>query len=70
MAIQTVGIIGAGTMGNGIAQACAASGIDAVMQDVSDAPREPGVNTLSASLDQYIIKKRPSPPNIRCRYRL
>ena len=37
MAIQTVGIIGAGTMGNGIAQACAASGIDAVMQDVSDA---------------------------------
>jgi len=28
MAIQTVGIIGAGTMGNGIAQACAVSGID------------------------------------------
>jgi len=26
MSIQTVGIIGAGTMGNGIAQACAVSG--------------------------------------------
>jgi len=34
MSIQTVGIIGAGTMGNGIAQACAVCGIDVVMVDV------------------------------------
>ena len=56
MAIQTVGIIGAGTMGNGIAQACAASGIDAVMQDVSDAALERGVKTVSASLDRSVRK--------------
>ncbi|KAI1691939.1 3-hydroxyacyl-CoA dehydrogenase, NAD binding domain-containing protein [Ditylenchus destructor] len=31
MAIQTVGIIGAGTMGNGIAQACAVAGVKVVM---------------------------------------
>ena len=37
MTIQTVGIIGAGTMGNGIAQACAVSGINVVMVDISDA---------------------------------
>ena len=56
MAIQTVGIIGAGTMGNGIAQACAASGIDAVMQDVSDAALERGVKTVSGSLDRLVKK--------------
>ena len=37
MQIQTVGIIGAGTMGNGIAQACATSGINVVMVDISEA---------------------------------
>ncbi|HPW28916.1 MAG TPA: 3-hydroxyacyl-CoA dehydrogenase NAD-binding domain-containing protein, partial [Rhodoferax sp.] len=37
MSITTVGIIGAGTMGNGIAQACATSGLQVVMVDISDA---------------------------------
>ncbi|MEO7128366.1 MAG: 3-hydroxyacyl-CoA dehydrogenase NAD-binding domain-containing protein, partial [Rhodoferax sp.] len=37
MSIQKVGIIGAGTMGNGIAQVCAVSNISVVMVDVSDA---------------------------------
>ena len=35
MNIKLVGIVGAGTMGNGIAQACAVAGIDALMLDVS-----------------------------------
>nr|MBP8205916.1 3-hydroxybutyryl-CoA dehydrogenase [Giesbergeria sp.] len=35
MTITTVGIIGAGTMGNGIAQACAVAGINAIMVDIS-----------------------------------
>ncbi len=56
MTIQTVGIIGAGTMGNGIAQACAASGIDAVMQDVTEAALERGLKTVSASLDRLVKK--------------
>ncbi|MCD6733959.1 MAG: 3-hydroxybutyryl-CoA dehydrogenase [Burkholderiaceae bacterium] len=56
MTIQTVGIIGAGTMGNGIAQACAASGIDAVMQDVSEAALERGLKTVSGSLDRLVKK--------------
>ena len=34
MSIQTVGIIGAGTMGNGIAQLCAVSGLNVVMVDI------------------------------------
>ncbi len=35
MSINTVGIVGTGTMGNGIAQACAVSGINVVMVDIS-----------------------------------
>jgi 3-hydroxybutyryl-CoA dehydrogenase len=56
MSIQTIGIIGAGTMGNGIAQACAAVGVSAVMQDVSEAALERGVKTVSSSLDRVIRK--------------
>ena len=56
MSIQTVGIIGAGTMGNGIAQACAVAGIDAIMQDINDAAIEKGLKTVSGSLDRLVKK--------------
>ncbi|RIX71762.1 3-hydroxybutyryl-CoA dehydrogenase, partial [Acidovorax cavernicola] len=58
MAIQTVGIIGAGTMGNGIAQACAVSGIDVVLVDISDAAVQKGLATVSGSLDRLIKKEK------------
>ena len=58
MAIQTVGIIGAGTMGNGIAQACAVSGLNVVMVDISDAAVSKGVTTVSASLDRLLKKEK------------
>jgi len=56
MGIKKIGIIGAGTMGNGIAQACAVVGLEAVMQDVSGAALERGVRTVSGSLDRLIKK--------------
>ncbi|WP_120971673.1 3-hydroxybutyryl-CoA dehydrogenase [Comamonas sp. lk] len=58
MAIQTVGIVGAGTMGNGIAQACAVSGIDVVMVDISEAAVQKGLATVSGSLDRLIKKEK------------
>ncbi|MPM46825.1 3-hydroxybutyryl-CoA dehydrogenase [bioreactor metagenome] len=58
MTISTVGIIGAGTMGNGIAQACAVSGINVVMVDISDAAVQKGVATVSGSLDRLIKKEK------------
>lgn len=58
MAIQTVGIIGAGTMGNGIAQACAVSGIDVVLVDISDEAVKKGLATVSGSLDRLIKKEK------------
>ena len=56
--IQTVGVIGAGTMGNGIAQACAVSGIRVVMIDVAQAAVDKGLATISGSLDRLIKKEK------------
>ncbi len=58
MSITTVGIIGAGTMGNGIAQACAASGIHVVMVDISDAAVAKGIAHVSGSLDRLVKKEK------------
>ena len=56
--IQTVGIIGAGTMGNGIAQACAVSGVHVVMVDISEAAVAKGIATVASSLDRLIKKEK------------
>jgi len=56
--IQTVGVIGAGTMGNGIAQACAVSGIRVVMVDVAQAAVDKGLATIGGSLDRLIKKEK------------
>ena len=56
--IQTVGIVGAGTMGNGIAQACAVSGIQAIMVDISDAAVAKGLATIDKSLDRLVSKEK------------
>ena len=58
MSIKLVGIVGAGTMGNGIAQACAVAGIDALILDVNAAALEKGVATISASLDRLVKKEK------------
>ena len=58
MTLQLVGIVGAGTMGNGIAQACAVAGIDALMLDVNPAALAKGVATISASLDRLVKKEK------------
>ncbi len=58
MAIQTVGIIGAGTMGNGIAQACAVAGVNVVMVDIAQAAVDKGMATVASSLDRLIKKEK------------
>ncbi|WP_197388229.1 3-hydroxybutyryl-CoA dehydrogenase [Ralstonia pseudosolanacearum] len=58
MAIQTVGVVGAGTMGNGIAQACAMAGLDVVMVDISEAAVQKGLATVAGSLDRLIKKEK------------
>ncbi|MGJ4900411.1 3-hydroxybutyryl-CoA dehydrogenase [Bradyrhizobium sp. HKCCYLS2058] len=56
--IQTVGIIGAGTMGNGIAQVCAAAGVPVVMVDISEQAVARGLATVGSSLDRLVKKEK------------
>jgi 3-hydroxybutyryl-CoA dehydrogenase len=56
MSVRKVGVIGAGTMGNGIAQVCAMAGVQVAMIDVSDAAVQRGTAALSQSLDRLVKK--------------
>ena len=56
--IDTVGIIGAGTMGSGIAQACAQAGVKVVMVDIAQAALDKGLATVSGSLERLIKKDK------------
>lgn len=58
MKIQTVGIVGAGTMGNGIAQVAAVAGFEVVMIDVTEAALAKGVATLTGSLERLVSKDK------------
>jgi len=56
--IERVGVIGAGTMGNGIAQACATAGVDVVMVDVAQPALDRGVAAVDASLERLQKKDK------------
>ena len=58
--IEIVGVIGAGTMGNGIAQICAAAGLQVVMTDISDAAVQRGLATVGSSLERLVKKEKMS----------
>ncbi|MFI7856543.1 3-hydroxybutyryl-CoA dehydrogenase [Pseudomonas promysalinigenes] len=56
MTIEHIAVIGAGTMGNGIAQVCAVAGYEVLLVDVSDAALERGMSTLSKNLGRQVSK--------------
>jgi 3-hydroxybutyryl-CoA dehydrogenase len=56
--IERVGVIGAGTMGNGIAQVCAMAGLQAVMVDVSATAVSRGLSSVTGSLDRLLKKEK------------
>lgn len=55
---ETIGVIGAGTMGNGIAQVCARAGYSVVMRDVKEEFLERGLQTIDKSLQRDVDKER------------
>ena len=59
--LSSVAIIGAGTMGSGIAQACAVAGLPTTVVDVSDAALGRGTATIGASLERLIKKDKLTP---------
>ncbi len=54
--IRTVGVCGAGLMGNGIAQTCAAAGFNVVLMEVAEEPLKRGMATITKSLDKFVEK--------------
>ena len=48
--IHTVGVLGAGTMGHGIAQVAAAAGFDVILRDVDDATLTRGIQVIERNL--------------------
>ena len=57
MTINNIAVIGAGTMGNGIAQVCAVAGFQVTLIDISDAALERGVATLRKNLERQVNKQ-------------
>jgi 3-hydroxybutyryl-CoA dehydrogenase len=58
MEIKKVLVLGAGTMGNGIAQVCAGTGYEVVLCDLDSDALDGGLNTISKSLDRLIKKEK------------
>lgn len=58
MSIHTVGVVGAGQMGAGIAQVCATSGLQVVLVDLNDGALERGIQSISTSLDRLFKKEK------------
>ncbi len=56
--ISRVGVIGAGTMGAGIAQVCATASIQVTMVDVSQAAIDRGQSAIAASLERLVSKEK------------
>jgi 3-hydroxybutyryl-CoA dehydrogenase len=59
MAIKTIGVIGAGQMGNGICQVAAfPGGINVIMNDIADQFVNRGFDTISKNLDRLVAKDK------------
>jgi 3-hydroxybutyryl-CoA dehydrogenase len=61
MEIGKVGVCGAGLMGNGIAQTCAAAGFEVVLMEVAEEPLYRGMEMITKSLDKFVEKQKLSP---------
>ena len=55
---EIVGVVGAGTMGNGIAQIAARAGYSVVMRDINDEFLERGIAAIDKSLQRDVDKER------------
>src|SRR5258706_8605 len=54
--IKTVGVVGAGSMGQGIAQSCAMAGYEVLLCDIKPEVIENGIQNISKNLDQAIAR--------------
>ena len=61
MEIKTFGVIGAGQMGNGIAQVAAMSGLSVIMNDIKDEFVQNGLNNITKILSKNVEKGKMTP---------
>ncbi|HCY12838.1 MAG TPA: 3-hydroxybutyryl-CoA dehydrogenase [Gammaproteobacteria bacterium] len=58
MSKDSIGVIGAGTMGHGIAQACAVTGYDVIMHDVTQDRLDQGLGAVHKSLGRLLSREK------------
>lgn len=58
MEIKTFGVIGAGQMGNGIAQVAAASGLNVIMNDIKEEFVDKGLQAITKNLERSVAKEK------------
>ena len=54
--LKTIGVLGAGQMGNGIAQVAAATGYDVILCDISEESLKKAIKTVTSSLEKLVSK--------------
>ncbi len=54
MAIKTVGVVGAGQMGSGIAHVCALAGFDVLLHDAAADRLEKGIATINGNMARQV----------------
>ncbi|UOF92355.1 3-hydroxybutyryl-CoA dehydrogenase [Fodinisporobacter ferrooxydans] len=54
--VQTIGVVGAGTMGNGIAQVAAEAGYQVILRDIEEKFVQKGFNTIQNNLNRSVAK--------------
>ena len=65
MDVNTVGVVGAGTMGNGIAQVAARAGLSVILRDIDQRFIERGLSAIDRSLERDVDKERLTPDGKR-----
>ncbi|MEH6391755.1 MAG: 3-hydroxybutyryl-CoA dehydrogenase [Sulfitobacter sp.] len=63
MDIQTIGIVGAGQMGNGIAHVMALAGYDVLLTDVSSEALQKAIDTITGNLDRQVGRGKVTEPD-------
>ena len=68
--IRTVGVIGAGQMGNGIAHVSALAGYEVVLTDVSEAALAKGLAAIEANMTRQVARQAITPDDLKAAMKL
>ena len=61
MSVRTIGVVGAGTMGTGIAQVAAGTGFPVILIDVNETALSKAMERIGSGFDRLVAKGQMSP---------